>query len=111
MATARLCLLAKTTIETIDTPTGIRNFLLTSIKWMTARTHFNVNILFQRRAGLNRVTTATACCNFLIRRMNIVLHSENLSTAGAATNLHDRHRSLVEPEPGLSEGPRIIPEC
>jgi pseudouridine-5'-phosphate glycosidase len=66
--------IAKTFLEAINTSAGINDFLLASIKGVTAGTNVNVDVATAGRPGLDNITATTGSGKFLIFGMDLCLH-------------------------------------
>ena len=64
--------------EFINAARTINDLLLAGIKWMAGRANFNAKVFSKRRTGLKRVTAAAGNINFIVLRVNISFHYDNL---------------------------------
>ena len=84
----------KTLFETVNTSTGINNFLLTRVKRVTLGTYVEGNFFSHRRASFNDISATAGGGHIAILRLNILLH-KIASFAHAATRSAAEHRILV----------------
>ena len=63
-----------TFVKAIDAAGRVDQFLFTGEKWMTLGTNFDMKLLTERRAGLERISARAGDAYFVIFRMNFLFH-------------------------------------
>ena len=66
----------ETLLETVDTTTGIHNFLLASIERVALGTYVQLQIMGVGRASLERVTAGTGGGNLFVLGVDTFFHGE-----------------------------------
>lgn len=69
---------SETLFELVDTTASVHYFLLTSVEWVACRAHVQKKILAQCWTRFDHVTATAFCFDFLIFRMDIVFHDNDL---------------------------------
>jgi hypothetical protein len=87
---------AETLGETVDTATGINDFLLARVERVAFAAHVYVEIFTQRGAGFETVTATAINSHFNVIWMNICFHDLCLDVICAATRTLAEHRTTVK---------------
>ena len=66
--------IAESLAELLDSSAGIKDLLFASVERMAGRTHFQMNVLAQRGAGLNDVPTTAGGRDVIIFGMDVRFH-------------------------------------
>ena len=104
---------AETLGETVDTTTGINNFLLAGIERVACAAHVYVEAFAQSRPGFKGVTATAINSNFSVIWMNISFHDQCLDVICAATRTLVRHRTTVKKKTanfGSGDTIRLFPQ-
>lgn len=75
----KLLFLAVATLELVYLSSRIQNLLLTGIKGMAGRAHFNVQVSTEGRAGDERIAAAAGNVYFVVFWVDICFHDKVLA--------------------------------